>query len=52
MECISRKGKYGVKYSGKMNLTGPSGRTASVKIDWQIDNGTDFPKLTTIYVDE
>lgn len=52
MECISRKGKYGVQYSGKMNLTGPSGRTASVKIAWQIDNGTDFPKLTTIYVDE
>jgi hypothetical protein len=52
MECISRKGKYGVQYSGKIDLTGPSGRTARVKVAWQIDNGTDFPKLTSIYVDE
>ncbi len=43
--------KYGRPFEVKMLILGANGRYAPVKTGWQIDNGSDIPKLTTIYVD-
>lgn len=43
--------KYGQPFEVKMLILGANGRYAPVKTGWQIDNGSDIPKLTTIYVD-
>lgn len=43
--------KYGRPFEVKMLILGANGRYAPVITGWQIDNGSDIPKLTTIYVD-
>lgn len=45
-------GAYGKKYTCVIPIKGPTGRWANVVTGWQIDTGTDFPRLTTIYVDK
>lgn len=45
------KTKYGQPYEVAMIIKGANGRYAKVKTGWIIDNGTVFPRLTTIYVD-
>ena len=42
--------KYGQPFEVKMLLTGPNGKTATVKTGWQIDAGSDTPRLTSAYV--
>ena len=43
--------KYGQPFQVSMLLKGPNGKYAKVKTGWLIDDGADFPRLTTIYVD-
>ncbi|RCX22949.1 minor capsid protein 2 [Fontibacillus phaseoli] len=46
------RNNFGSKFEVVMPLTGPSGRTADVTTGWQIDEGTDFPRLVTIMIKE
>ena len=49
---LERKGRFGRQFSFVMEITGVNGKTAKVKVCWQIDDGADFPRLTSVYVDE
>ncbi len=44
--------QYGRPFEVVMLVEGVNGRFAPVKTAWQIDAGTDFPRLVSIYVDE
>ena len=48
---IVRETPYGVRYEVKAALLSPSGRQLPVKTVWQIDKGTDFPRLITLVPD-
>ena len=41
---------FGMRYECIMSLTGSNGRSANVVTGWIVENGTDFPRLTTAYV--
>ena len=41
---------HGRPFEVKMLLTGPNGKRATVKTAWQIDNGSDIPRLISVYV--
>ena len=43
---------YGRQYSCVIPIKGPTGRWANVVTGWLFDNGNDFPRLTTIFVDK
>lgn len=40
--------EYGVRYEIAVSLAGPNGRTARLRSIWQIDTGTDCPRLITM----
>lgn len=40
---------YGREFAVDLSITGPAG-SAIVRTGWMIDNGSDVPRLTTIYV--
>lgn len=40
---------YGTRYTLVAELTGPNGRTIAFRSVWQIDIGTDRPRLITMY---
>ena len=44
--------QYGRPFEVSMMIRGANGRYAPVKTAWQIDNGSDTPRLVSIYVDE
>lgn len=46
-----RKGRFGRQFSSDMRISGPNGKTANVRVCWQIDDDADFPRLTSVYVD-
>ena len=51
LECTTvRKTPYGIQYSGDVMMRGPNGKTAKVRIAWQIDYGEKIPHLTSVYV--
>jgi hypothetical protein len=41
---------YGDIYAVVMCLTGENGKSANVLTSWIVENGTDYPKLTNVYV--
>lgn len=41
---------YGDIYEVIMRLTGENGKTANVLTGWIIQDGTDYPRLTNVYV--
>lgn len=41
--------RWGVRYEIVAPITGPSGDTVSFRSVWQIDLGTDAPRLITMY---
>ena len=41
---------YGEIYETIMSITGENGKNANVLASWIIENGTDFPRLTNVYV--
>ena len=52
-KCFKRaETKYGQPYEVTMVIKGANGKYARVKTGWIIDNGTNVPRLTTMYVDE
>ena len=44
--------QYGRPFEVTMMICGANGRYAPVKTAWQIDNGSETPRLVSIYVDE
>lgn len=42
---------YGIRYEIRANILTPSNRLLLVKTVWQIDRGTDFPRLITLVPD-
>ena len=51
LDCTTiRKTRFGTQYSGDVMMRGPNGKTAKVRIAWQIDYGEDVPHLTSVYV--
>jgi hypothetical protein len=44
----SKQSDYGVRYDIVAPLTGPVGRTVEFRSVWQIDVGTDVPRLITM----
>jgi hypothetical protein len=45
---VVRETDYGIRYEVIANLVTPSNRPLLVKTVWQIDTGTDFPRLITL----
>ena len=43
---------YGTCYSVAAGMSGPDGRTILFRSIWQIDLGTDFPRLITMYPEQ
>lgn len=48
---VVRQTLYGSRYEIRAPLQTPSGRRLVVRTIWQIDEGTDFPRLITLFPD-
>lgn len=48
---VMRQTPYGTRYEIRAPLQTPSGRMLTVRTVWQIDEGTDFPRLLTLFPD-
>jgi hypothetical protein len=48
---VVRLALYGLRYEIRAPLQTPSGRLLVVRTIWQIDEGTDFPRLITLFPD-
>ncbi|MBI5653041.1 MAG: hypothetical protein HZC40_21725 [Chloroflexi bacterium] len=48
---VVRETIYGTRYEIHAALKTPSGRSLMVRSIWQIDAGTDFPRLITLFPD-
>lgn len=48
---VIKETAYGVRYEISTNLLTPINRQLFVKTVWQIDKGTDFPRLITLVPD-
>lgn len=42
---------YGTRYEISKTIDTPSGRRLRIKTVWQVDKGTDFPRLITLFPD-
>ena len=42
---------YGIRYEVRLILQTPRNRPLTVRTVWQVDEGTDFPRLITLYPD-
>jgi hypothetical protein len=45
----SAEGSYGTRFEIVAPLIGPTGRSVGFRSIWQIDLGTDYPRLITMY---
>ena len=48
---VVRQTSHGTRYDIRAPLHTPSGRILTVRTIWQIDEGTDFPRLITLFPD-
>jgi hypothetical protein len=48
---LIRPTEYGTRYEIRMTLQTPLGVPLTVRTIWQIDDGTDVPRLITLYPD-
>jgi uncharacterized protein DUF6883 len=48
---VARTTEYGTRYEIRMTLQTPLGVPLTVRTIWQIDDGTDVPRLITLYPD-
>ena len=48
---LVRSTEYGMRYEIRMTLPTPSDTPLTVRTIWQIDQGTDIPRLITLYPD-
>src|SRR5437879_5735376 len=44
-----RDSEYGKRYELVAPLVGPSGKSVNFRSVWQVDTGTDYPRLLTMY---
>jgi hypothetical protein len=47
----TRETIYGQRYEIQATLLAPDGRSVTVRSIWQIDKGTDYPRLITLFPD-
>lgn len=48
---VARATAYGMRYEIRMALQTPIRASLTVRTIWQIDDGTDYPRLITLYPD-
>jgi hypothetical protein len=48
---VVRQTPYGTRYEIRAPLQTPHGRRLTVRTIWQVDEGTDFPRLITLFPD-
>ncbi len=48
---VMRQTPYGIRYEIRAPLQTPHGRMLTVRTVWQMDEGTDFPRLITLFPD-
>ncbi len=48
---LTRTTDYGRRYVVRMTLQTPSGESLTIRTIWQIDTGTEVPRLLTLYPD-
>jgi hypothetical protein len=48
---VMRQTPYRTRYEIRAPLQTPSGRMLTVRTVWQMDDGTDFPRLLTLFPD-
>ena len=48
---VVRQTPYGTRYEIRAPLQTPHGRMLTVRTVWQVDEGTDFPRLITLFPD-
>lgn len=48
---VVRQTEYGIRYEIQVPLQTPDGRALVIRTIWQIDEGTDFPRLITLFPD-
>jgi hypothetical protein len=48
---VVRATEYGTRYEIRMTLQTPLGMLLTLRTIWQIDDGTDVPRLITLYPD-
>lgn len=46
-----KQSAYGTRYEIRAPIRTPKGRTLMIRTIWQIDQGTDFPRLITLFPD-
>lgn len=46
---LVRQTMYGTRYEIRAPIQTPTGRILAVRTIWQIDDGTDFPRLITLF---
>jgi hypothetical protein len=51
MVDVVRPTPWGMRYEIVIALNTPVGRKFTVRTVWQVDDGTDFPRLITLYPD-
>ncbi len=49
--AVTRQTSYGMRYEIHAPLQTPSGQALTLRTIWQIDEGTDFPRLITLFPD-
>ena len=49
VDLSAESSDYGTRFEIVAPLTGPLGRTVTFRSIWQIDVGTDYPRLITMY---
>jgi hypothetical protein len=47
---IGEKNEFGQRYRIDFEMTGPNGKTATVRSGWIVRFDEDFPRLATVYV--
>lgn len=48
---VIRQTPYGMRYEIRASLQTPGGRALMIRTVWQVDEGTDFPRLITFFPD-
>lgn len=48
---VMRQTPYGMRYEIRAPLQTPGGRALMIRTIWQVDAGTDFPRLITLFPD-
>ncbi len=47
---LGKADQYGQRYTVDIPMTGPNGKTATVRTGWILESGSTTPRMTTVYV--